>query len=85
MVRTNSILQHISRAQRRHADVLLVIVGVHRSVGRGEVLDGGFLRGNHGSVGLADPDIDDVQLVAERAVADLELAQRLHSALADDS
>ncbi len=79
-----AVLQHIARTQRRHADVLLVIVGINRSVGEGEVLHRRLLRINHGAVGLAHADVGDLQLVAQRAVAYLELTQRLHAALADD-
>ena len=76
------VLQHVSGPQRWNADVLLVIVGVNRSIGRSQVLYGGFLRHNDASVGLAHPDIDNVELVAERAIANLKLPQRLHPALA---
>ena len=78
------VFQHVSRAQGWNADVLLVIVGVHRSIGQGEVLNRRLLRGNDGSVWFVDPYIDNLQLVAERAVADFKLAHRLHAALADD-
>ena len=63
--------------------MFLVIVGVHRGVGQGQVLDGGLLGGNNSSVGLAHSHIDDFQFVAERTIANLELAQPLHAALAD--
>ena len=45
---------------------------------------GGFLRGDDGSVGLDDADVDDFELVAEGAIADLQLAERLHSGVAVD-
>src|SRR5271165_4275553 len=80
------ILQHIARTQGRNADVLLVIIGVNRSVGSGgQVLNGRFLRGHDRAVRLADPYIYDVQLIGGCAVANLQLAEPLHSALADDS
>src|SRR5208283_4998093 len=78
------VLEHIARPQRRYGNVLLVIVGVNRRVGNREVLDRRLLRGDHGPIWLDDADIDDLELVTERAIADLQLSQRLHSAVAVD-
>src|SRR5271166_4780336 len=79
------VFQHISRAQRWHADNLFVEVRVNRSVGSGgQVLYSRLLRGYDGAVRLADPHMDDIQLVAGRAVANFELAQALHATLTND-
>jgi hypothetical protein len=78
------ILQDVSGTQRRHANVLLVIVGIHQRIGIGHVLHARFRRIDDGAVGLDDAHIRDFELVAEGAVAHFELAEPLHRALAVD-
>ena len=83
-VANEAIFQHIAGAQRGHADVLLVVVGIDRRIRKSEVLDGRLLGVDHGAVGLAHADVSYFQFVIQRAVTDLDLTQRLHAALADD-
>ena len=78
-----AILQRVAGTQGRNADVLLMVVGIDRGIRDGEVLDGRFLRGDHGAIGLENADVGNFQLVAEGAVADFELSQGLHTAFAD--
>ena len=65
------VLQHIAGTKRRHADVLLVIVGIHQRVGVSNVLNRRFLRGHYCSIGLDHANVNHFQLVAQSAIADL--------------
>ena len=78
------VLEHVARPQRRHADVFLVIVAVHRAFGYRDVLDRRLLRGNDSSVGLDNADVHHLKLVAESTIANLQLPQCLHTAFAID-